>query len=108
MMDACEPLKLIGCVNGWEGTLLHWGGGFSTGGDDCQYAVLDTIERTLTYKRLDKDLEWIEKCDDIRAWGKDVYCVILKKENEISIVLKNEKILISSPILFYIGGVGEI
>ncbi len=103
--DGCLRTFEINRMRQWlGGNFIALGGGFSTGGDDCQYAVLDTIERTLTYKRLDKDLEWIEKCDDIRAWGKDVYCVILKKENEISIVLKNEKILISSPILFYIGG----
>lgn len=46
----------------------------------CQYAVLDTIARTLTFKRLSDDLEWIRECDDVRAWGKDVYC--LWKNNE--------------------------
>lgn len=41
----------------------------------CQYAVLDTIARTLTFKRLSDDLEWIKECDDVRAWGDDVYCL---------------------------------
>ena len=41
----------------------------------CQYAVLDTIAGTLTFKRLGDDLEWIKECDDVRAWGKDVYCL---------------------------------
>lgn len=39
---------------------------------------MDTVARTLTYKRLDKDLEWIKKCDDVRAWDNNVYCLILK------------------------------
>lgn len=41
----------------------------------CQYAVLDTIAGTLTFKRLSDDLEWIKECDDVRAWGDDVYCL---------------------------------
>lgn len=45
----------------------------------CQYAVLDTNEKTITYKRLDENLKWIEKCDDVRALDDDVYCLI---ENE--------------------------
>jgi len=53
---------------------------FALIGDDCQYAVLDTTKQTLTYKRFDKDFKWIEKCDDVRAWGKDVYCLELDKE----------------------------
>ncbi len=73
-------------------------------GYGCQYAVLDTIERTLTYKRLDKNLEWIEKCNDVRAWGDDVYCVILDGEGEKSIVLKNENDTIPAPRKFAIGG----
>ena len=59
------------------------------GGDSCQYAVLDTLLKTITYKRLDKDLEWIKECDDVRAWHDDVYCLVLNKENGISFVLKN-------------------
>ena len=47
-------------------------------GYECQYAVLDTNARTITYKRLEKDLEWIKECDDVRVWGADVYCLILK------------------------------
>ena len=59
------------------------------GGDSCQYAVLDTLLKTITYKRLDKDLEWIKECDDVRAWHDDVYCLVLNKENGNSFVLKN-------------------
>ena len=70
----------------------------------CQYAILDTTAKTITYKRLDKDLEWIKQCDDVRAWGNDVYCVILDDENANSVVLKNEKDTIPMPIKFAIGG----
>jgi len=74
------------------------------GNEYCQYAILDTTARTITYKRLDKDLEWIKQCDDVRAWDNDVYCVILDDENANSVVLKNEKDTIPMPIKFAIGG----
>lgn len=51
-----------------------------SGASYCQYAVLDTVTRTITYKRLDEKLKWIGKCDDVRAWGEDVYCLKLDKE----------------------------
>ena len=70
----------------------------------CQYAVLDTIAGTLTFKRLSDDLEWIKECDDVRAWDNDVYCVILDDEGEISFVLKNENDTIPAPRKFAIGG----
>ena len=74
------------------------------GNEYCQYAILDTTAKTITYKRLDKDLEWIKQCNDVRAWGNDVYCVILDDENANSVVLKNEKDTIPMPIKFAIGG----
>ncbi len=73
-------------------------------GNSCQYAILDTTAKIITYKRLDKDLEWIKQCDDVRAWDNDVYCVILDDENANSVVLKNEKDTIPMPIKFAIGG----
>ena len=76
----------------------------SLGSDYCQYAVLDTIQKTTTYKRLDDDLRWIKKCDDVRAWGNDVYCVILDDKGENSLVLKNENDTILTPREFAIGG----
>ncbi|PBC67264.1 hypothetical protein [Fibrobacter sp. UWS1] len=74
------------------------------GGDTCQYAVLDTVAGTLTFKRLDENLKWIQKCDDVRAWGDDVYCVILDNEGENSLILKNINDTISTPRKFAIGG----
>lgn len=74
------------------------------GGDTCQYAVLDTVAATLTFKRLDENLKWIQKCDDVRAWGDDVYCVILDNEGENSLILKNINDTIPTPRKFAIGG----
>ena len=74
------------------------------GGDTCQYAVLDTVAGTLTCKRLDENLKWIQKCDDVRAWGDDVYCVILDNEGENSLILKNINDTIPTPRKFAIGG----
>lgn len=74
------------------------------GGDTCQYAVLDTVAETLTFKRLDENLKWIQKCDDVRAWGDDVYCVILDNEGENSLILKNINDTIPTPRKFAIGG----
>ena len=48
------------------------------GEDYCQYAEIDTMTGSITYKRLDKNIEWIKKCDDVRAWDNEVYCLILK------------------------------
>ena len=64
----------------------------SLGNENCQYGVLDKIQKTLTYKRLDGNLKWIKNCDDVRTWGDDVYClyyeassanVYLKIENKM-------------------------
>lgn len=44
-------------------------------GNSCQYAILDTTAKTITYKRLDKDLEWIKQCDDVRALKNKIYCL---------------------------------
>ena len=73
----------------------------SLGNEYCQYGVLDTVQKSVTYKRLDDDLKWIKKCDDVRAWGDDVFClyydassanIYLKIENKIkdSILVENQ------------------
>jgi hypothetical protein len=73
----------------------------SLGDEYCQYGVLDTIQKTMTYKRLDGELKWIKQCDDVRAWSDDVYClyyeassanIYLKIENKIkdSILVENQ------------------
>lgn len=105
--------KNEGCLLEFEINRMHqWlnngfivlGGRLSAEKDSCQYAVLDTIAGTLTFKRLSDDLEWIKACDDVRAWGDDVYCVILDDEGENSLVLKNEGVMIPTPRKFAIGG----
>ena len=70
----------------------------SLGSDYCQYAVLDTVQKVITYKKLDGDLVWVRKCDDVRAWGNDVYCLVLNKESGNSFVLKNEVDSIFAPM----------
>jgi hypothetical protein len=73
----------------------------SLGNENCQYGVLDTIKKTVTYKRLDGNLKWIKKCEDVRARGDNVYClycgsssanIYLKIENKIkdSILVENQ------------------
>ena len=73
----------------------------SLGDEYCQYAVLDTMQKTVTYRKLVGGLKWIKKCDDVRAWEKDVYClyydassaiIYLKIENKVrdSIFVENQ------------------
>lgn len=70
----------------------------SLGGDYCQYAELDTIQRTATYKKLDGNLKWIKKCDDVRVWGDDVFCLLLDKKDGNSLILKNNVDSIFAPM----------
>ena len=88
--DGCSQLFNIKRIHQWlDGSFVALGGKLSANGDDCQYAILDTTARMITYKRLDKDLEWIKQCDDVRAWDDDVYCLALDENNGNSFVLKN-------------------
>ena len=74
--DGCTQDFEIDRMHQWlGGNFIALGGNLSVGGDSCQYAVLDTVAGTLTYKRLDKDLGWIKKCDDVRAWGEKIFCL---------------------------------
>ncbi len=65
----------------------------SQGREYCQYAVLDTIQKTITYKRIDNDLKWIKGCNDVRAWGDDVYCLMLKDDPMNLYLVKNTEYL---------------
>jgi len=104
--DGCTGKFKITSIKQWlNGTFIARGDkSLNVEGDGCQYAVLDTLARTLTFKRLEKDYEWLKECDDVRAWGDDVYCVILDDEGENSLVLKNKNDTISVPRKFAIGG----
>lgn len=99
--DGCNATFKQEKMRVWLNGTILLNGPLGAAGDSCQYAVLDTIAKTLTYKRLSDDLEWIEKCDDVRAWGDDVYCldynaslagIYLKSNNKIkdSILVENQ------------------
>lgn len=89
--EGCSHSSKIERMHQWlDGTFIALGGSFSAGEDSCQYAVLDTAARTLTFKRLDKNLEWIKKCDDVRTWGDDVYCLALNRESYDAFLIINE------------------
>ena len=62
----------------------------SLGSDYCQYAVLDTVQKVITYKKLDGDLVWVRKCDDVRAWGKDVVCLKRRSDESLNLFVNNE------------------
>jgi hypothetical protein len=64
---------------------------------------LDTIQKITTYKRLDGSLKWIQKCDDVRAWGKDVYCFMPGEHAFEAVLLRNGKDTIEVPIKFTVG-----
>ncbi len=103
--EGCLHTFEIDRMHQWlDNSFIAFGGRLTAEGDSCQYAVLDTIARTLTFKRLSDGLEWIKECDDVRAWGNEVYCVILDDEGENSLILKNINDTIPTPRKFAIGG----
>ena len=90
--DGCSGKFKINSIKQWmDGTFIARGDkSLTTEGNGCQYAVLDTMARTLTFKRLEKSLEWIKECDDVRAWDKDVYCLALNRESYDAFLIINE------------------
>lgn len=104
--EGCSIEFGIGSVKQWlNGTFIARSDeSLNAAGDSCQYAVLDTVARTLAYKRLGQDLEWIKKCDDVRSWENDVYCILLDRKEGNSLVFKNENDTIHVPRKFAIGG----
>ena len=54
------------------------------------------------YKRFDEDLKWVEKCDDVRAWGDDVYCFMPGANNFEAVLLRNSDV-VDVPVKFTIG-----
>lgn len=92
--ETAHEMKILrkneGCAQTFEFNRMHqWlddsfialGGRLSAGGDSCQYAILDTVARTITFKRLSDNLKWIKECDDVRVWSNDVYCLKRKVDN---------------------------
>ncbi len=91
--EGCSQPSKIERMHQWlDGTFIALGGNLFAGNDSCQYAVLDTVAGTLTYMRLDKDLEWIKKCDDVRAWGENMYCLKFDKEERTSSLFINDSL----------------
>lgn len=93
--EGCSVEFRICSLKQWlDGTFIGRSGeSLAAGGDTCNYAVLDTMTRTLTYKQLDKDLAWIKECDDVRAWGEDVYCLALTNDPLDLFLKKNDMVL---------------
>ncbi|MDD5942655.1 hypothetical protein [Fibrobacter sp.] len=75
----------------------------SLGNEYCQYGVLDTMRRTITYKKLEDDLKWIKKCDDVRAWDDNVYCFMPGEHAFEAVLLRNGIDTIDVPIKFSVG-----
>ena len=96
-LDGCSVVFRGNLVKEWiDGTfIVRDEKSLKFSGDSCQYAVLDTLSKTITYKRLDKGLEWIKECDDVRAWGDDVYCLTLTN-NPLDLFLKKNDMVLDS------------
>ena len=92
--DGCSELFKIDRIHQWlDGKFIALGRKLEVDGENCQYAVLDTVEKTLAFKRLNEKLEWIRECDDVRAWGDDVYCLALANDPIDLFLKKNDKVL---------------
>lgn len=102
LTEGCSGEFGVASVKQWlDGKFIARGDkSLNAGGDSCQYAVLDTIEKTLIYKRLDDDLKWIQKCNDVRAWGDDVYCSAPGEQPLEGRILKNNIDTLSSSLIF--------
>jgi len=102
--DGCSESFKIDRIRQWiGGKFIALGGKLNADGENCQYAVLDTAAEIIVYKRLDKNLEWIKECDDVRAWGEDVYCFMPGEHNFEAMLLQNKHDTIEVPIKFTIG-----
>ena len=100
--EGCDVDYGVRSLRPWlKGTIVALGeNSLKNSGSACQYAILDTVANTLTYKRLDANLKWIEKCDDVRAWGDDVYCSIPGEHSLEGNVIKNQSDTLLAPLAF--------
>lgn len=103
--EGCDVDYGVKSLRPWlNGTIVALGEeSLNASGNSCQYAVLDTVLNVLTYKRLDTNLKWIEKCDDVRTWGDDVYCFMPGERAFEAVLLQNGKDTVDVPIKFTIG-----
>ena len=91
--DGCSESFKIDRIRQWiDGKFIALGGKLNADGENCQYAVLDTAAKIIVYKRLDKNLEWIKECDDVRAWGEDVYCLALNRTSYDAYLIVNDSV----------------
>ena len=73
-------------------------------GDTCNYAMLDTVGKTLIYKHLDEKLEWIRKCNDLQIRNQDVYCMSWNEWHRDGILKRNNNDTLDVPFEFGKGG----
>lgn len=94
IIETCSGEFEITSMKQWfDGKFIARGeNSLNAGGDSCQYAILDTIAKLITYKNLDDNLKWIKKCDDVRVWGNDVYCLKFDKEERTSSLFVNDNL----------------
>lgn len=105
IVEGCSVVFKASSVKQWydKSFIVRGGNSLNAGGDSCQYAVLDTTQGIITYKRLDDDLEWIKKCDDVRTWGGDVYCFMPGEHAFEAVLLRNRIDTIDVPVKFTVG-----
>ena len=105
IVEGCSVVFKASSVKQWydKSFIVRGGNSLNAGGDSCQYAVLDTTQGIITYKRLDDDLEWIKKCDDVRTWGDDVYCFMPGEHAFEAVLLRNRIDTIYVPVKFTVG-----
>ena len=105
IVEGCSVVFKASSIKQWydKSFIVRGDNSLNAGGDSCQYAVLDTTQEIITYKRLDGNLEWIKKCDDVRAWGGDVYCFMPGKSAFEAVLLRNGADTIGVPLKFTIG-----
>lgn len=92
--EECSVEFRISSLKQWfEGSFIGRSGeSLAANGDTCNYAVLDTLSRTLIYKRLDKDLEWIKMCDDVKEWGGNIVCLKKRNVESLSLLVNNKRL----------------
>jgi len=96
-----------GCTTGFDvtrakmwfnGCFIAFGDSSLKNVDGCQYAVLDTVKKNITYKRFGKELEWVKECDEVVFMEGRLNCLTIKDDSEYAYLIVNEKIQDSLPL----------
>lgn len=104
IFDGCNGKFKQENMRTWLNGEIFVKGDFKVDENTCQYAILDTVAKTITYKRFSGDLKWIQDCDDVRAEEGEVYCLVVDARNGNSFITKNAKDSIFASIgLFHSG-----